>query len=78
MNEQMKELLDAVKNLRDVVCKVNAETANVSSVTIYSTGGASIYTCTEQNLVETEHLKSMGVDSFEANFDGISVSVTVK
>ena len=78
MNEQMKELLDAVKYLRDVVQRMNAERENVSSVYVYGWGGANVELSKTQTAIDTEYMKSMGVESYEARIDGVTVKVVLE
>ena len=77
MNSNMNELLEAVKNLREVIYKINAEQPNVSSVNVFSYGGASIYLVDEQNILDTSQAKSLGAISCEINIDDITIRATL-
>ena len=77
MNNNMNELLEAVKNLREVIYKINAEQPNVSSVNVFSYGGASIYFVDEQNLLDISQAKSLGATSCEINVDDITIRATL-
>lgn len=77
MNNNMNELLDAVKNLREVIQKLNAEQPTVSSVSVFSYDGASIYLVDEQNLLDISQAKSLGATSCEINIDGITIRATL-
>lgn len=77
MNNNMNELLEAVKNLREVIQKLNAEQPSVSSVNVFSYGGASIYLVDEQNLLDISQAKSLGATSCEINVDDITIRATL-
>ena len=77
MNSNMNELLEAVKNLREVIQKMNAEQPNVSSVNVFSYGGASIYLVGEQNVLDTSQAKSLGANSCEYNIEDITIRATL-
>ena len=77
MNNNMNELLEAVKNLREVIYKTNKEQPNVSSVSVFSYGGASIYLVDEQNILDISQVKSLGATSCEINVDDITIRATL-
>ena len=77
MNNNMNELLEAVKNLREVIQKLNAEQPTVSSVNIFSYGGTSIHLVDEQNILDISQVKSLGATSCEINVDDITIRATL-
>lgn len=77
MNNNMNELLEAVKNLREVIQKLNAEQPTVSSVNIFSYGGTSIHLVDEQNILDTSQAKSLGATSCEIFVDDITIRATL-
>lgn len=77
MNNNMNELLEAVKNLREVIQKLNAEQPNVSSITAFCSGGVSVYLFGEQNILDTSQAKSLGATSCEIFVDDITIRATL-
>jgi hypothetical protein len=77
MNSNMNELLEAVKNLREVIQKLNEKQPTVSSVNVFSYGGASIYLVDEQNILDTSQAKSLGATSCEIFVDDITIRATL-